>query len=131
MPHRPGPPEAGPGAPLPRHLLVLGPEAEGCPGRGQPRRVQAAPPQVQDDARGGLDALEKRRQDVAVFLAEQALQIYPKAQLHRVLGDYPRTHSIRQLLALLAQALGPRPWRGSATTPGGGDPSSPSWRTSI
>ena len=53
------------------------------------------------------EALEKGRYDVAVFLAEQGLQLYLKAQLYRVLGDYPRTPSVRQLLALLARALGP------------------------
>ena len=52
------------------------------------------------------DALEKQRYDLAVFLAEQGLQLYLKAQLLRVLGDYPRTHSIRQLLAMLSRALG-------------------------
>jgi len=52
------------------------------------------------------DAYAKQRYDLAVFLAEQALQLYLKAQLLRVLGDYPRTHSIRQLLVMLSRALG-------------------------
>ena len=52
------------------------------------------------------DALRKKRYDVAVFLAEQGLQLYLKAQLYRLLGEYPRTHSIRRLLALLAKSLG-------------------------
>lgn len=52
------------------------------------------------------DAYAKQRYDLAVFLAEQGLQLYLKAQLLRVLGDYPRTHSIRQLLAMLSRALG-------------------------
>lgn len=52
------------------------------------------------------DALAKQRYDLAVFLAEQGLQLYLRAQLLRVLGDYPRTHSIRQLLAMLSRALG-------------------------
>ncbi len=54
------------------------------------------------------DALRKKRYDVAVFLAEQGLQLYLKAQLYRLLGEYPRTHSIRRLLALLAKSLGGR-----------------------
>ncbi len=52
------------------------------------------------------EAYRAKRYDVAVFLAEQALQLYLKAQLLRVLGDYPRTHSIRQLLTLLSKSLG-------------------------
>lgn len=36
------------------------------------------------------DALGKKRFDVAVFLAEQGLQLYLKAQLYRLLGEYPR-----------------------------------------
>ncbi len=52
------------------------------------------------------DALRKKRYDVAVFLAEQGLRLYLKAQLYRLLGEYPRTHSIRRLLALLAKSLG-------------------------
>ena len=54
------------------------------------------------------DALRKKRYDVAVFLAEQGLQLYLKTQLYRLLGEYPRTHSIRRLLALLAKSLGDR-----------------------
>ncbi len=52
------------------------------------------------------EAYQKERYDLAVFLAEQGLQLYLKAQLLRVAGDYPRTHSVRQLLSLLARALG-------------------------
>ena len=52
------------------------------------------------------EAYGKERYDLAVFLAEQALQLYLKAQLLRVLGDYPRMHSVRQLLAILSKALG-------------------------
>ncbi len=51
------------------------------------------------------DALDKGYYDVACFLAEQAAQLYLKAALYRVVGDYPRTHSLRRLLAILAQAL--------------------------
>ncbi len=54
------------------------------------------------------DALQRGRYDLAAFLAEQGLQLYLKAQLLRLLGDYPRTHSVRQLLALLARVLGGR-----------------------
>jgi len=43
--------------------------------------------------------------DVAVFLLEQAAQLRIKALLLRVFGGYPRTHSIRELLGLLATKL--------------------------
>jgi len=51
------------------------------------------------------DAYAKQRYDLAVFLAEQALQLYLKAQLFRILGDYPRMCSVRQLLVMLSKAL--------------------------
>ena len=56
-----------------------------------------------DEAR---EAYSRDRYDLVVFLAEQALQLFLKAQLLRMLGDYPRTHSVRQLLAMLGRALG-------------------------
>ncbi len=34
------------------------------------------------------EALDKGRYDISVFLAEQGLQLFLKAQLLRVLGDY-------------------------------------------
>lgn len=43
-------------------------------------------------------ALERGSYDVACFLAEQALQLHLKSALLKVVGDYPRTHSVRQLL---------------------------------
>ncbi|BES81593.1 HEPN domain-containing protein [Pyrodictium abyssi] len=56
-----------------------------------------------DEAR---EAYSRDRHDLAMFLAEQALQLFLKAQLLRMLGDYPRTHSVRQLLTMLGKALG-------------------------
>jgi HEPN domain-containing protein len=41
------------------------------------------------------ETLDKSRCDISVSLAEQGLQLFLKAQLLRVLGDYPRTHSVR------------------------------------
>lgn len=52
------------------------------------------------------EALDKGRYDISVFLAEQGLQLFLKAQLLKVLGDYPRTQSVRGLLALLGRGLG-------------------------
>ena len=43
-------------------------------------------------------ALERGSYDVACFLAEQSLQLYLKSVLLKLVGDYPRTHSIRRLL---------------------------------
>ena len=53
-------------------------------------------------------ALERSLYDVACFLAEQALQLYLKHALLRVVGDYPRTHSLRRLLGELGRAVDSR-----------------------
>ncbi|MCX8204915.1 MAG: HEPN domain-containing protein [Candidatus Nezhaarchaeota archaeon] len=50
-------------------------------------------------------SLDKGFYDVACFLAEQALQLYLKATLLELVGDYPRTHSVRQLLGELNRHL--------------------------
>jgi len=50
-------------------------------------------------------ALSNGLYDLACFLAEQAVQLYIKAQLLRLAGDYPRTHHIRQLMARLLEIL--------------------------
>jgi len=41
--------------------------------------------------------------DLAAFSLEQSLQLYLKAYLLRAGVDYPRTHSVRKLLELLAE----------------------------
>ncbi len=43
--------------------------------------------------------------DGACFLAEQAVQLFLKAVLLEVIGDYPRTHSIRRLLGEILRIL--------------------------
>ena len=43
--------------------------------------------------------------DLAVFLAEQAVQLYIKSVILEVLGEMPRTHVIRQLLHYLRNAI--------------------------
>ena len=43
-------------------------------------------------------ALERGSYDVACFLTEQSLQLFLKSTLLKLIGDYPRTHSIRHLL---------------------------------
>jgi len=44
--------------------------------------------------------------DLAVFSLEQSLQLFLKANLLRAGSDYPRTHSVRRLLELLAEVTG-------------------------
>jgi len=44
--------------------------------------------------------------DLAAFLAEQAAQLYLKSVVLRLVGEIPRTHSVRELLAVLKQATG-------------------------
>ncbi len=50
-------------------------------------------------------ALENELYDLACFLAEQALQLYMKSLLLELVGEYPRTHSIRRLLGELNRIL--------------------------
>lgn len=51
-------------------------------------------------------ALNRGFYDVACFLAEQSLQLYLKYVLLKLVGDYPRTHSVRMLLGEISRALG-------------------------
>ncbi len=50
-------------------------------------------------------AFERGDYDIAIFMIEQALQLYIKSMILRILGYTPRTHMIRELLAALAKAL--------------------------
>jgi len=54
------------------------------------------------------NAFENGFYDVSCFLAEQALQLYLKAMLLKLLGGYPRTHSIRRLLGELSKLVDSR-----------------------
>ncbi len=49
--------------------------------------------------------MEKGFYDHACFFAEQYVQLYIKAILYGVLGTYPRTHGIRELLSILLRIL--------------------------
>ncbi len=51
------------------------------------------------------EALRRGFYDVACFLAEQSLQLYLKSLLLEIVGDYPRTHSVRRLLGEVANVL--------------------------
>lgn len=44
--------------------------------------------------------------DLAAFSLEQSLQLYLKACLLKLGADYPRTHSVRKLLKLIAEISG-------------------------
>jgi len=43
--------------------------------------------------------------DLAAFSLEQALQLYLKAMLLKYSGSYPRTHSVKKLMELLARVV--------------------------
>ena len=51
-------------------------------------------------------ALSRGSHDIACFLAGQSLQLYLKYVLLVIAGDYPRTHSVRQLLGEIARITG-------------------------
>ncbi len=50
-------------------------------------------------------ALERGSYDLACFLSEQALQLYLKSTLLMIIGDYPRTPSMRRLLGELNRIM--------------------------
>ncbi|MFA4720453.1 HEPN domain-containing protein [Pyrococcus kukulkanii] len=50
-------------------------------------------------------AVARKKYDSAVFLAEQGLQLYLKALLVKYSGIKPKTHSLRELLGFLAEAI--------------------------
>lgn len=45
---------------------------------------------------------EKKRYDLAIFCLEQASQIYIKAKLLELIGEFPRTHDLVELLKELS-----------------------------
>ena len=52
---------------------------------------------------GAEERFEKSDWDLTCFMAEQAIQLHLKAIILKESGQTPRTHSIRQLLALIGQ----------------------------
>jgi len=50
-------------------------------------------------------ALDRGIFDLACFFAEQCVQLYIKAKLLKLIGDYPRTHHVRQLLSRLLEVV--------------------------
>ena len=51
------------------------------------------------------EALSKEHYDMCMFYAAQALQLMLKALALRMLGYVPRTHSIREIIALIVKTL--------------------------
>ena len=51
------------------------------------------------------EALRMENNDISCFLSEQAAQLHLKSVLLEEVGDYPRTHSIRNLLAEISKGL--------------------------
>jgi HEPN domain-containing protein len=51
-------------------------------------------------------AAERGFYELALFNAEQALQLYVKYLIYRKVGDYPKTHSLRDLLERALELYG-------------------------
>lgn len=49
------------------------------------------------------ERFEKQDWDLTCFFSEQAIQLYLKASLLELVGEFPRSHSIRKLFANLSQ----------------------------
>ena len=52
------------------------------------------------------EALRTENHDVSCFLSEQAAQLHLKSVLLEAIGDYPRTHSVRNLLTEVSESYG-------------------------
>jgi len=51
------------------------------------------------------EASRMENYDISCFLSEQAAQLHLKSVLLEEVGDYPRTHSIRNLLAEISKSI--------------------------
>jgi Uncharacterized conserved protein related to C-terminal domain of eukaryotic chaperone, SACSIN len=69
---------------------------------------------AQEMLRLSEEALRQEMYDTAAFLAEQAAQLFIKHKILELTGEMPRTHTIRQLIAVLAECTGGR-WREELT----------------
>jgi HEPN domain-containing protein len=65
---------------------------------------------AQETLRLSEEALRQEMYDTAAFLAEQAAQLFIKHKILELTGEMPRTHTTRQLIAVLAECTGGR-WR--------------------
>jgi len=51
------------------------------------------------------EALRRKNYDISCFLSELAAQLHVKSVLLEEVGDFPRTHSMRTLLAEVSKSL--------------------------
>jgi HEPN domain-containing protein len=77
-------------------------------------RYKLTAERAQETLRLSEEALRQEMYDTAAFLAEQAAQLFIKHKILELTGEIPRTHTIRQLIAVLAECTGGR-WREELT----------------
>ena len=77
-------------------------------------RYKLTAERAQEMLRLSEEALRQEMYDTAAFLAEQAAQLFIKHKILELTGEMPRTHTIRQLIAVLAECTGGR-WREELT----------------
>jgi HEPN domain-containing protein len=77
-------------------------------------RYKLTAERAQETLRLSEEALRQEMYDMAAFLAEQAAQLFIKHKILELTGEMPRTHTIRQLIAVLAECTGGR-WREELT----------------
>jgi len=58
---------------------------------------------AQNFLEGAKERFQKKDWDLACFMAEQSVQLILKATILEKSGDFPKTHSIRKLFAMLYQ----------------------------
>ena len=56
--------------------------------------------------RSGKRSVHEGDYDIAVFMAEQAVQLYLKSLVLELTGEIPRVHSVRQLMFILKDLMG-------------------------
>jgi HEPN domain-containing protein len=77
-------------------------------------RYKLTAERAQETLRLSEEALRQEMYDTAAFLAEQAAQLFIKHKILELTGEMPQTHTIRQLIAMLAECTGGR-WREELT----------------
>ena len=77
-------------------------------------RYKLTAERAQETLRLSEEARRQEMYDMAAFLAEQAAQLFIKHKILELTGEIPRTHTIRQLIAVLAECTGGR-WREELT----------------
>jgi HEPN domain-containing protein len=77
-------------------------------------RYKLTAERAQETLRLSEEELRQEMYDTVAFLAEQAAQLFIKHKILELTGEMPRTHTIRQLIAVLAKCTGGR-WREELT----------------